>query len=513
MDKNKSRVLVSVAAIAFFMAIFLPAALASSQSPPDFLYLGSLSAPRFSPSTINAGDIVTMNIDVTSSAVYLNITDVNAVLELSNYFEPLIASDNIGTLVHGATGTFLLKFKVNEATPPGFYTINLKLTYLRDKEPVSQTQTISVPVSVGQKNLIVSLNPKTISPGNQTTLSYSITNNSLTSVSNVLFTWSESTGLVLPLGSDNRKFISRIDSGATADINYLVAVDPNIATGIYPLDIEISYNDSNGPQIQKSTIGIIAGGATDFDVSSDYTSGQVSFSIANIGSNNAAAVVVKLIKQTGLTISGSDTVVIGALNKGDYSIANFTVQNGFGDLNSASSANGFRRGVGTSTASPLTASQSTQNASASGADNNLSGAPSGGFNGTVSQGQAAAPYVVDIYYTDTTGERQHVQKNFTLSARTTGLTVGTTAGGFSGSGQSTDLVLIGALFAIIIAVGAIYNKKKAKKDWKSFAIISAVGIILAVIILELVPRTYLTTVLSAVFLAGLVVMFFAMRGK
>ncbi|MEI7961439.1 MAG: hypothetical protein WCI04_03815 [archaeon] len=516
---RKNSLLVSAVLIAFVLAMFMPSVLASSSSTPESLYLGIISQPRFLPATINAGDVVTLNLDVTSSAVQLSIVDVNAVLELSNYFEPIVSIDSIGNLDPDATGTVLLKFKVKDSTPPGFYTINLKLNYLRDGELVTQTQIISVPVSVGQKNLVIGLNPKTISPGNQTTLSYSITNNGLTAVSNLLFSWSESSGLVLPLGSDNRKFISRINSGETVDVNYLVAVDPNITTGIYPLDVEISYNDSNGSQVQKSTIGIIAGGATDFDVSSDYSGSSLSFSIANVGSNNAAATVVKLVKQSGLTISGSDTVIIGALNKGDYSIANFTVQSASSDQNAYSGANGFRRASGASTTTSTNSAGSnafgsppTEDANARGA---MGGVPPTNSSGVVNQAgiSSVAGYVVDIYYTDTTGERQHVQKNFTLSSRSTGFAAGTTVSGFSNSGQSTDWVLVGAVLGVIVAAGAVFNKFRGKKNWKTFGIIAAVGIIVPVIILLVVPKVYSLTVLAAVFLAGIVIVFFAMRGK
>ena len=401
-----------------------------------------------------------------------------------------------------------MKFKVKDSAPPGYYTIYLNLSYLRDGEIISQKKTIEVPVSIGQKNLVVDLNPKTISPGNQTNITYSITNNGLTPVSDVLLTWSESTGLVLPLGSDNRNFVSRINPGETVDVNYLVATDPNITTGIYPLEVTLSYSDSNGAQTQKSTIGIIAGGKTDFDVSSDYTNSQLSFSIANVGSNNAAAVVVKISPQPGLNITGSNTVIIGALNKGDYSIANFTVSSA-SDTNA--SGGSFRRGgsasgvSGASSALGLTGSANVNSSESSQGTSSVDRNFSGGA------GQLPSSYVVEIDYTDTTGARQQVMKNFSINSRTTGFAIGAASSGASAFG--TDWVTILAAIAVVAVIGVGYNKVRAKKNWKQLGIFVAVAIVVPVVAVYFAPRTLVTPILCVAVIAVALVVFFAGRGK
>ena len=69
------------------------------------------------------------------------------------------------------------------------------------------------------------------------------------------------------------------------------------------------------------------GGETDFDVAfSGSANGQTSFSVSNIGSVGASSVTVNIPKQLGWRVSGSDSAIIGNLDKGDYTIASFNLQ-------------------------------------------------------------------------------------------------------------------------------------------------------------------------------------------
>jgi len=86
----------------------------------------------------------------------------------------------------------------------------------------------------------------------------------------------------------------------------------------------LTYKDNiNGTEKKISTIaGMYVGGGTDFDVAfSDNANSQMSFTIANIGSNPANSVSVVIPQQRSWSVSGSNSVIIGNLNKGDYTVA------------------------------------------------------------------------------------------------------------------------------------------------------------------------------------------------
>ena len=54
--------------------------------------------------------------------------------------------------------------------------------------------------------------------------------------------------------------------------------------------------------------------------------GEYSFSVANIGSNPANSVSIIIPQQDDWKVSGSNSVIIGNLNKGDYTVASFSLQ-------------------------------------------------------------------------------------------------------------------------------------------------------------------------------------------
>jgi len=497
--------------LGLLLLLLIPQVMASTAQQADYLYPAEITDYRFLPETITAGDIVSIAIDVQNKGTLVSMNDVNALLDIGDYFEPVEISNTITSIAADSTKTTVLKFKVKDSTPSGYYQIFLNLffkrvDYMGNSIDVNQTKVLTVPISTSQKNIEIQVNPSVISPGNQTPLTVTILNNSSTPLSNVSFSWTESTGAILPLGSDNKRFASYIGAREKFDFNYLVVADPSIVTGIYPISVSLSYNDSNGQKTQTSQVGIVVGGKTDFQISSDtLSSGQVSFSIANIGSNNASAVVVKMPAQTGLTITGSDTVIIGTINKGDYSVANFTVQ--ATDQNTNSQKNVTRTG------NQIPINPSGQQTLGISKDFNALDMNS---NPAFTQKPNQGTFMVDIYYTDTTGERQTIHYPFQLGTAKTIATGMVSGNGFSlGRQQGTDNLLLIGVFAVILVGGAIFNKFVAKKDWKKFGIVALIGIIIPAIIIFFAPSSLSSVIFATVFFIGILAVFFKIwkRGK
>ncbi|MFH1234491.1 MAG: hypothetical protein V1493_02660, partial [Candidatus Diapherotrites archaeon] len=376
----------------------------------DYAYLIEFSGTSFLPSTLYAGDIASVKVDLRNKGSSVSVSDLNSVLDLGTQFELVQAAESIGLLQPGQTKTLIFRFKVKQETLPGYYPAFLTISYARGADRAEQTYSFSVPVSKSEKKIDVTVEPKAINPGNQSELVFSLKNVGGSQVSNLSFSWSEENNLVLPLGSDNKRYVSAIDAGETAKLSYIVAADPNITTGIYPLDLEMTFMDVNGIKTQTSQVGLIVGGGTDFEVSADLASGQLSLSIANIGSNNAAAVVVRIPKQNGINISGSNISILGNLNKGDFTVASFTVQ--------------------TSTQASVQAG-TTQTATIGGASGRPFGGQSqaaSGFQDQIAAGDMnaarsrqfdrnsfqAQSVLLEIDYTDTTGERQTAKKTVSL---------------------------------------------------------------------------------------------------
>jgi len=142
------------------------------------------------------------------------------------------------------------------------------------------------------------------------------------------FSWVNEDKIILPVGSDNSKYIKSVDIGESVELDYQVIADSNADPGLYELKLNLSYDDPiTYRKKQISTIaGVNVGGGTDFYVAlSDSSGPETSFSVANIGSNPAYSVSVIVPQQNGWQVSGPNSVTIGNLNKGDYTVASFNL--------------------------------------------------------------------------------------------------------------------------------------------------------------------------------------------
>ena len=462
--------------------LILVIGLAVAQSASaDYAYLVELSGESFLPSTIYAGGLASFKVDVRNRAATVSIVDLNGKLDVGNHFEAVQLEDNINLINPGQTKTMIFRFKVKEDTLPGYYPALFTVTYLRESKPVEETQSITIPVSKIEKNIDVTIEPRVINPGKQTEMVFSLKNLGKSHVSNISFSWEEANDLVLPLGSDNKRYVSFIEAGEKADISYTVAADPNITPGIYPLNITVSFIDVNGLRTHSSQVGLIIGGGTDFEVNAEQLStGQLSVTIVNIGSNNAEAVIVRLPQQDTATGGGSSIAILGNLNKGDYTIASFQL---------GSTA---QRATQTTAGEGSTAQSTTQTTAREGFRRMPGAMQPGAEDGAGTQagaaeGSEAMPQAGDwnrlslqssiniqIDYTDTTGERQTVQKKALLSGQAAPSTRGVNLGGTRQQQTGFFSQVSWGLMAGILAVAVLANRlKSGNRHWKKLALILA----------------------------------------
>ncbi|OIO63897.1 hypothetical protein COY26_03275 [Candidatus Woesearchaeota archaeon CG_4_10_14_0_2_um_filter_33_10] len=224
----------------------------------------------------------------------------------------------------------IIKFKVRvdrDATA-GQYEMKIK-EYEEGNTAVSSTRSINIEVKSKESAEIIHIDKTTLIPGKETSLKFTINNVGSASLRDLTFSWVNEDNIVLPVGSDNTKYVKYIDVGDSAELDYQVIADSNAEAGLYKLDLTLVYDDpASDTEKEINTIaGVYIGGGTDFDIAfSETSSGQTSFTIANIGSNPASSVSVIVPQQEGWTVSGSNSMIIGNLNTGDYTVASFELQ-------------------------------------------------------------------------------------------------------------------------------------------------------------------------------------------
>jgi hypothetical protein len=225
----------------------------------------------------------------------------------------------------------ILKFlvRVNRDANAGEYELVVKDH--EEGSSVAAKRSLSVDVKSKESAEIIHIDKTSLIPGKESSLKFTVNNVGNAPLRDMTFSWLNSDDIILPVGSDNTRYIKYLDVGESAELDYTVIPDTNADPGLYKLDLSLKYEDpTTGEENEISTIaGVYVGGATDFDVAfSESSNGETSFSIANIGSNPAYSVSVIIPQQDGWTVSGSNSMIIGNLNKGDYTVASFTLQAG-----------------------------------------------------------------------------------------------------------------------------------------------------------------------------------------
>ncbi|UGV41550.1 COG1361 S-layer family protein [Methanococcoides orientis] len=331
----------------------------------------------------------------------------------------------------------ILRFTLNvdpNATE-GFYDLDITVN-----EGNSATKTTTVDVEVrGMEYAQVLINEAIIDRAVEETLEFTVTNTGSSPLKNMAISWDEPNGEILPVYSDNTKFISYLETGESATVTYSVIADVNADPGLYQLDICLEFEDydSNVNEINTKA-GIFVGGETDFDVAfSEGNAGEVSLSVANIGNNEAYSVKVIIPEQENYKVIGSSASIVGNLDKGDYTITSFTIVNNDLATNSEeidkSSIN--RDEMDPEEIETLRQSQSSQN-----------------------------ELTVVIEYTDSTGQRISVEKSVPIelmSATGDGTASGNRA--TKNSSSTSNYLLYLTVLAVVAGGAMYYRKKKASK--------------------------------------------------
>jgi hypothetical protein len=302
----------------------------------------------------------------------------------------------------------------------GIYTIDVFTTSTTDNDNanvIRSENTFQITVRGKEYAQVVTVSKSSIDIGKPEPLNFIITNTGNSPLQNMVFSWKDPQNVVLPVLSDNTKYIKYLGANQSVEVDYFVMADVNANPGLYPIAINLSYENYNSQaQSILTTAGLFVGGPTDFDVSySESVQGQVSIAVANVGSSMANAVKVSIPKQQGYIIGGSPSIIIGNLQKGDYTIASF----------------------------------------------NVSSAPDFGNNTSV-DGNNSNPLKVQIDYTDPQGERLSENKEVTIPSGN----VGAFTPRQRTATTSNNNNLIYGIIVVIIIIAGIYLYRKRKQDGK-----------------------------------------------
>ncbi len=340
----------------------------------------------------------------------------------------------------------IIKFKVRVDRDASAGEYELKIKEYEEGKNVFITKSIQIAVKSKESAEVIHIDKTTLIPGKQTPLKFTINNVGNAPLRELTFSWVNEDKVILPVGSDNTKYVKYIDIGDSAELEYQVIADSNADAGLYELGLKLIYDDPiSGTEKEINTIaGVYVGGGTDFDIAfSESSSGTTSFTIANIGSNPSFSVSVIVPQQQGWSVTGSNSMIIGNLNTGDYTVASFALQ-------SAQTRPTAEQQKGI-TQEELMAQRTSM--------------------------QTQSPLKIQIAYTDTMGKRELIEKEVSINSQNMmGGTTNSDATGaqasmtnFRGRGmvqQKSFFSMYGGyilILSILVVIGLVYRKYKKEK--------------------------------------------------
>jgi hypothetical protein len=301
-----------------------------------------VSLLKYTPFPAEPGNYVTLTLKVENKGsgdadnVRLKISpeypfslDSNSTVKIGNSATPLpVNSDMIVSLGKLPVSEYaLVEYKVRIAADA--LEGNRQITvWHQPKASDSWTiETFNILVQGTDRLEVADVVPSMLTPGKPTNVVFVFNNSGTAFIRNVIFTWSEKDGKILPLGSGNRKYIESIGPKESAGIPFTLVADPSATSGAYTLNANITY--TIGANISKSlnvNVGMFIGGNANFDVSvQESQSGSVSLSIANVGSNPTTSVSVRIPEQENFNVIGTSSSFLGNLNPGDFTLASFQI--------------------------------------------------------------------------------------------------------------------------------------------------------------------------------------------
>lgn len=255
---------------------------------------------------------------------------------------------NVGTLGkrYEDTRQKVVKFKlgIENNVNEGKYPLKVYIYTTKDNSRLTLTKEFDIEIDSESNAEIEYISVEKMVPGQKTNLVFGIKNVGNSPLKNAMFSWDCTNDVILPVGSSNVKHINLIDIGDTANVSFEVLTNVNTKPGLYKLDMVLTYDDIEELQTIteagtvenqkrkeiKSKAGIYIGGTTDFDIAFMERSptGDYTFTVSNIGNNAANSVKVSVPLQANWTVAdgSSNSVVLGNLQKGDNTIADFSLK-------------------------------------------------------------------------------------------------------------------------------------------------------------------------------------------
>ena len=147
----------------------------------------------------------------------------------------------------------VLKFKLmtDANASEGTYDIDITTTAKESgssSNTITTTKTIQLEVRGKEYAQIVTINKANIDIAKEEPLEFIITNTGNSPLKNMVVSWKDPKGVILPVYSDNTKYIKYLEPNQSVTVDYSVMADVNANPGLYTLDVNLTLKTMNPTQ-------------------------------------------------------------------------------------------------------------------------------------------------------------------------------------------------------------------------------------------------------------------------
>jgi hypothetical protein len=243
------------------------------------------------------------------------------------------STKSYGKLNAGESIVFQFKLKTDEKAVQGSNELQIQCT--RDPSAGSwQTEKLNVLIQTRYPTLNIKevrTDPKTISPGEDATLLFTLENLADSPMKDIDIQLNLAGIDIVSNGEVAEKKLRMINTGGVADVMFSIKAMPESKGGIYKVPFTLTYTDNLGKSYtQTGLISVEVSSKPDLILSIDSTTlskssklGDVDIKITNKGLTDLKFVTVEILDSNNFKILSSNIVYIGDIDSDDFGTASF----------------------------------------------------------------------------------------------------------------------------------------------------------------------------------------------
>jgi hypothetical protein len=136
---------------------------------------------------------------------------------------------------------------------------------------------------------------------------------------------------IATLRGTNEEVVSFLDAGERTTLEFTVVAEPDAASSLYKLPVELTYNDRLGTiYTRNDTVGIIIGGVPELlayvdtsDVYGSSQTGEVTVRFVNHGVTDIKFLRASVLESDTYAVLSQPEVYVGNVDSDDYETASF----------------------------------------------------------------------------------------------------------------------------------------------------------------------------------------------